>query len=30
MSPSTKLDKDEKGKSVDVKIYRGMIGSLFI
>jgi hypothetical protein len=29
MSPSTKLDKDEKGKSVDVKLYRGMIGSLF-
>jgi hypothetical protein len=28
MSPSTKLDKDEKGKSVDVKLYRGMIGSL--
>jgi hypothetical protein len=30
MSPSTKLDKDEKVKPVDVKIYRGMIGSLFI
>ena len=29
MSPSTKLDKDEKGKSVDIKLYRGMIGSLF-
>jgi hypothetical protein len=29
MSPSTKLDKDEKGKPVDVKLYRGMIGSLF-
>jgi hypothetical protein len=28
MSPSTKLDKDEKDKSVDVKLYRGMIGSL--
>jgi hypothetical protein len=28
MSPSTKLDKDEKGKPVDVKLYRGMIGSL--
>ena len=28
MSPSTKLDKDEKGKSVDVKLYRNMIGSL--
>ena len=23
MSPSTKLDKDEKGKLVDVKLYRG-------
>ena len=28
MSPSTKLDKDEKDKPVDVKLYRGMIGSL--
>jgi hypothetical protein len=28
MSPSTKLDKDEKGKPVDVKLYRGMIGNL--
>jgi hypothetical protein len=28
MSPSIKLDKDEKGKPVDVKLYRGMIGSL--
>jgi hypothetical protein len=28
MSPSTKLDKDEKGKPMDVKLYRGMIGSL--
>ncbi len=28
MSPSTKLDKDEKGKSVDVKLYRGMIDNL--
>jgi hypothetical protein len=28
MSPSTKLDKDEKGKPVDVKLYRGMISSL--
>jgi hypothetical protein len=28
MNPSTKLDKDEKGKPVDVKLYRGMIGSL--
>jgi hypothetical protein len=30
MSPSTKLDKDEKGKPVDVKLYQGMIGSLII
>jgi hypothetical protein len=30
MSPSTKLDKDEKGKPVDVKLYRGMIGSLLL
>ncbi len=28
MSPSTKLDKDEKGKPIDVKLYQGMIGSL--
>ena len=28
MSPATKLDKDENGKSVDTKMYRGMIGSL--
>ena len=28
MSPSTKLDKDEHGKKVDEKTYRGMIGSL--
>jgi transposase InsO family protein len=28
MSPSTKLDKDDKGKNVDEKKYRGMIGSL--
>ncbi|EOY21627.1 Uncharacterized protein TCM_013597 [Theobroma cacao] len=28
MSPSTKLDKDDKGKNVDQKLYRGMIGSL--
>ena len=28
MSPSIKLDKDEKGNLVDVKLYRGMIGSL--
>ena len=28
MSTSTKLDKDEKGKYVDIKSYRCMIGSL--
>ena len=28
MSTSTKLDKDEKGKCIDIKSYRGMIGSL--
>jgi hypothetical protein len=28
MSPSTKLDKDEEGKPVDINLYRGMIGSL--
>ncbi|XP_059638597.1 secreted RxLR effector protein 161-like [Cornus florida] len=28
MSPSLKLNKDEKGKEVDIKKYRGMIGSL--
>ena len=28
MSPSCKLDKDEEGKSVDLKFYRGIIGSL--
>ena len=28
MSPSTILDKDETGKPVDSKIFRGMIGSL--
>ena len=28
LSTSTKLDKDEKGKCVDIKSYRGMIGSL--
>jgi hypothetical protein len=28
MSTSTKLDKDECGKTVDIKMYRGMIGSL--
>ena len=29
MSSKIKLDKDEKGKEVDVKAYRGIIGSLF-
>ncbi|KAH9763597.1 Integrase catalytic domain-containing protein [Citrus sinensis] len=28
MSTTTKLDKYEKGKEVDIKMYRGMIGSL--
>ena len=28
MSTPTKLDKDAKGKSVDIKRYQGMIGSL--
>ncbi|WVZ55010.1 hypothetical protein U9M48_005729 [Paspalum notatum var. saurae] len=28
MSTSTMLDKDEDGKEVDQKVYRGMIGSL--
>ncbi|KAH9649201.1 Integrase catalytic domain-containing protein [Citrus sinensis] len=28
MSTTIKLDKDEKGKEVDIKMYRGMIGSL--
>ena len=28
MSPATKLDKDERGKDVNQKLYRGMIGSL--
>ena len=28
MSPSCKLEKDEEGKNVDLKYYRGMIGSL--
>ena len=28
MSPSCKLDKDEEGKKVDQKYYRGIIGSL--
>ena len=29
MSPITKLDKNEKGKDENQKLYRGMIGSLF-
>ena len=28
MSTSTKMDVDDKGKSIDIKKYRGMIGSL--
>ena len=28
MSTTIKLDQDEKGKEVDIKMYRGMIGSL--
>ena len=28
MSPTCKLFKDKHGKSVDHKLYRGMIGSL--
>ena len=28
MSTTTFLDKDENGKNVDQKLYRGMIGSL--
>ncbi|KAG8650827.1 hypothetical protein MANES_07G075714v8 [Manihot esculenta] len=28
MSTNTKLDKDEKGKPIDEKLYRGMIRSL--
>ena len=28
MYSTSKLDKDEKGKSIDQKLYRGMIGSL--
>ena len=30
MSPSTKLDKDEKGKKMDEKLYRGMTVAYFI
>ena len=29
MSSTIKLDKDEKGKKVDIKTYRGMIRFLF-
>ena len=25
----TKLDKDEQGKNIDIKLYHSMIGSLF-
>ena len=28
MGTTTKLDKDEKGEEVDIKMYRDMIGSL--
>ena len=28
MATTTKLDKDDQGKSVDIKLYRSMIGSL--
>ena len=28
MTPSSKLEKDEHGKSIDTKFYRGKIGSL--
>ena len=28
MTTTSKLDKDEKGKDVDIKLYRSMIGSL--
>ena len=28
MTTITKLDKDEEGKNVDIKLYRSMIGSL--
>ena len=28
ISPITKLDKDEKGKDMNQKLFRGMIGSL--
>lgn len=29
MNSTIKLDQDEKGKEVDIKIYRRMIGFLF-
>ena len=28
MATTTKLDKDEQGKNIDIKLYRSMIGSL--
>ena len=28
MTTTTKLDKDEQGKNVDIKLYRSIIGSL--
>ena len=28
MATTTKLDKDEQGKNVDIKLYHSMIGSL--
>ena len=28
MSTSIKLEEDKKGKRVDIKVYRGMVGSL--
>ena len=28
MTTTTKLDKDELGKNIDIKLYRSMIGSL--
>ena len=29
MATTTKLDKDEQGINIDIKLYRSMIGSLF-
>ena len=29
MATNTKLDKDEQGKNIDIKLYKSMIGSLF-